>query len=628
MVQNTEAAVYDFGPFQVDTVRRILLRDGEPVPLTSKAFDTLLVLIRNRDRVLEKEELMKAIWPDSFVEEANLAQHVSALRRALGESASEHRYIATVPGRGYRFVAAVRSPLGPAQPSPDPPAQAVVPPARRQLTWRKIAAASLLLLAIALAVIGAALRDRRSAGQSEKPRSLAILPFRQLTPMPANEYLGVGLADAVVTRLSNLHELAVRPTSSVLKYIGSDKDPRSIGRELHVDAVLDGRVQTAADKIRITLQLIRVDDGRSLWAETFDESNTGIFAIEDSASARVTEKLALHLGSRERRKLARGQTQNVDAYRDYLQGRYAGFRFTPQGLHQAIEHFNRAIALDPSYALAYAGLADAYTTASDWVLPPHEALAKAEAAARKAIEFDDDLAEAHSSLAHALMHQGKFADAGKEFDRALSQDPNDTAIYFAYSEYLSALGKEDEAVAELKKALKINPLSTEIMSMIGWPLALKHDNKDAVDFEYQAIKVDPQFWMAHMMAGYNWIALRQFPRAIAEFENARALNPDSTLNLAGLATAWAQSGNRAEALKILADLQSRRAHQYVSPMDIAQIYANLGENDQAFEWLHRACQDGSEMLLFIKDYPPLESLHTDPRFGPLASSYCLSHPQS
>lgn len=620
MVKNTEA-FYEFGPFQADTIRRLLLRDGQPVPLTSKAFDTLLVLIRNRDRVLEKEELMKAIWPNSFVEEANLAQHVSALRKALGEAPGEHRYIATIPGRGYRFVGSVQGGAetnGQEVVEAAREAEARVRPAPARSGTRRIAAISIGILAITAALASAWLwRERTKRREAGRTQSLAVLPFRQLTPMPGNEYLGIGLADAVITRLSNIRELTVRPTSSVLKYASSQADPRSIGRELQVDTVLDGKVQKAGNNIRITLQLIGVDDGRSLWAEAFDESNTGIFAIEDSASARVAETLAIRLGTEEKRQLARGRTRNVEAYRNYLQGRYASFRFTTEGLDQAIEYFNRAIALDPSYALAYAGLADAYTTASDWVLPPHEALAKAEAAARKALQFDDGLAEAHASLGHALMHQGQLAAAGKEFDRALSQNPNDTSIYFAYSEYLSATGQEDESIAELKKALEINPLSSEIMAMMGWPLELKHDYKRALEFEYQAIKVDPQFWMPHMMAGYGWDALGQSSRAIAEFENARALNPDSTINLAGLAAAWVQSGKRGEALKILADLQARRARQYVSPMDIAVVYAALGEKDQAFQWLDRAWEDGSEILLFLRQYPPLESLHSDARFGPL-----------
>ena len=244
-----------------------------------------------------------------------------------------------------------------------------------------------------------------------------------------------------------------------------------------MEALLDGNVQQAGDRIRLTVQLIRVSDGRLLWAEAFDESSGGLFAVEDAVSARVAEALALHMAGEDKKVLARHPTENAEAYRNYLRGRYSEFRFTRQGLNQAVEYFNRAIALDPGYALAYAGLADAYTTSSDWVLPPREALPKAEAAARKALSFDDGLAEAHASLAHALMHEWKLTPSGSEFRRALSLNPNDTSIYFAYAEYLSALSRQDEAVAELNKALEIDPGSTEILSMVAWPCTSRETTK-------------------------------------------------------------------------------------------------------------------------------------------------------
>jgi TolB-like protein/DNA-binding winged helix-turn-helix (wHTH) protein len=462
--------LYEFGPFQADSVRRLLCREGQPVPLTSKAFDTLLVLIRNRDRVMGKEELLKAIWPDSFVEEANLAQNVSTLRKALGDQPGEHLYIATVPGRGYRFVGAVRPPAEPAAEivvGSRTTAEVVIeeelddnPPRRVRLGT----VAGLGLLAVVLA--GGFLWSRRDppAPDPGTLRSLAVLPFQQLTPASGEEYLGLGLTDAAITRLSNIRQLVVRPTSSVLKYAGPAADLRIPGRELGVEAILDGKLQKSGDRLRLTVQLIRVKDGRPLWAETFDENFTGIFAVEDSVSQRVAQTLAIRLAQPEKQQLARHYTENLEAYRNYLQGRYAYCRFTPQGLNQAIEYFNRAIAIDPGDALAYAGLADAYTTASDWVLAPREALPKAEAAARKALAFDDNLADAHSSLAHALMHEWKLTASGSEFQVALALNPHNTSTYFAYGEYLSALGRYDEAVAQLNKALEIDPLSPEIVA--------------------------------------------------------------------------------------------------------------------------------------------------------------------
>src|SRR5579884_74759 len=627
MFQET-SALYEFGDFRVDTVRRIVLRQGQQLALTAKAFDTLETLIRNRDRVLTKDELLKAIWPNTFVEEANLAQNVSALRKVFGEAPGENRYIATVPGRGYRFVGEVRSPAQSGTElvlersfTADVAIDEEETRDERQHTWvswltRPSGFVPALAILAALGVI-AIVMMRRSAADAEKPRSLAVLPFRQLAQPAGDEYLGIGLADAVITRLSNVRQLVVRPTDSVLKYSGPVVDPRAAGRELAVDALLDGKVQKAGDRLRVTVQLIRVADGRPLWAESFDEDSANLFAVEDSVSRKVADTLALHLAGDEKRELARQYTQNVEAYRSYLQGRYAGFRFTRQGLNQAIENFNRAIAQDPSYAIAYAGLADAYTTASDWVLSPREALPKAEAASRKALAFDDRLAEAHSSLAHSLMHQWKLAPAGAEFDRALALNPNNTAIYFAYSEYLSALGKYDESIAALNKALQINPLSAEITALKAWPYYLKVDNQGAFDAGRQTLALDPDFWFGHMDCAMALHEMRRYPEAIAEYEKARAINPDSTLLVAGEASTSADAGDRAKAQSMLAELMRTAQRQYVSPMDIAAIHAALNERDAAFAWLNKAYDDQSEMLLFLRRYTPFMNLRGDPRFDAL-----------
>jgi len=621
--------LYEFGPFRVDGVRRLLFRDDQQVPLTSKAFDTLLVLILHRDRVVEKDALLKAIWPDSFVEEANLAQHVSALRKALGEQAGEHRYIATIPGRGYRFVADVRvSSTTESEVTLErrTTAEMVVEEefqeeddgkslTRRRLAPLKTIAPLGLVLAVGLALAGWRIWRENAAPAPDvaAARSIAVLPFQPLDPEGENA-LALGLADAVITKLSNIRQLVVRPTSSIQKYAGPSADPWAAGRELDVAALLEGKVQQAGDRIRITVQLVRVSDRRPLWADTFDESFTNIFAIEDAISERVAQALAVKLAQGERQRLDRRYTANLEAYRNYLEGRYAEFKFTADGLSQAIVYFDRSIEIDPSYALAYAGLADAYTTASDWVLSPREALPKAEAAARHALEFDDGLAEAHGALAHAQMHEWKLADAGKEFARGLALNPNLTSIYFAYSEYLAALGKHDEALAELQKALKIDPLSAEILMMRGFPLYLKHDFEGARGANRAAMQAHPNFWAPYMENGYAYLAERRFPEAIADFERARALNPVATLTLSGLAAAQARLGNRAEAMNILALLKKTMSERYVAPFDIAVVYTALGERNQALDWLEKAYQDQSEMMLFLEMYPPVADLRGEPRF--------------
>ncbi len=621
--------LYEFGPFRADGVRRLLFREGQPVSLTSKALDTLLVLIQNRDRVLDKDALLKAIWPNSFVEEANLAQHVSALRKALGELPGEHRYIATIPGRGYRFVADVR-PIATVETvlTVERHTDLVVEEeteeedgrfqSRRGGPVTRTALVLGALLAIALTAAGWYLwkADTVRLPGVAAPRTVAVLPFQSLDAQ-TEKALGLGLADAVITKLSNLREVVVRPTSSILQYDGLAANPWAAGRELHVDALLEGKVQKAGGRLRVTVQLLRVKDRKPLWAETFDESFTNVFAIEDAISERVAQALAVKLAQDEKQRLDRRYTSNLEAYRNYLNGRYAEFRFTPDGLNQAIAYFDRAIAIDPSYALAHAGLADAYTTASDWVLSPREALPKAEASARHALEFDDALAEAHSALAHAEMHEWKLADAGKEFTRALALNQNITPIYFAYAEYLSALGRYDQSSMEMQKALNIDPLSAEILFLRGFPHYLRWDFGGALADDNAAIRAHPDFWPPHMAAGYAYLALHRYPEALAEFEKGRRLAPDATINLSGLAATYARSGKRAEAAQVLAEMQKMKSERYVAPFDFAVVCDALGERDQALDWLEKAYQDQSEMMLFLAVYEPVADLRGEPRFQEL-----------
>lgn len=474
--------LYEFGPFRLEAARRRLTRDGEVLPINSKAFETLLALIRKHERIMAKDELMQAVWPDSFVEEVNLAQNVSALRKVFGETPGENRYIATIPGRGYRFVSdvsvvqdgdseilvqrqttttvVVEEQADDEFASTNAGTMPALPASPVGLFHSGKAIWISLALATAVAVAGWYVWRRSTAAKETPPLSIAVLPFQALTS-PGDQYLGLGMTDAIITRLSNIQRLNVRPTSSVLRYAGTKTDPLQAGRELGVDSVLDGKVQKSDDVIRVTVQMLDVKDGRPLWAETFDQNFTNVFSFEDSISQKVVAALPVRLAGPEKRQLARNYTDNAEAYQNYIKGRYEEFRFTPEGLNAAIGYFDRAIALDPAYALAYAGLADAYTTASEDSLSPREALPKAEAAARKAVALDDDLAEAHAALGHSLLHQWKLAEAGKEFQRALALNPNNTAFYFTYGEYLTALGQFDAAIAEVNKALRLDPLSAE-----------------------------------------------------------------------------------------------------------------------------------------------------------------------
>ena len=614
--------IYEFGRFRLDPLRRLLTCGDEPLSLTSKVFDTLWALVRYRDRVLLKDELMKMIWPDSFVEEVNLAQNISALRKVLGEAPGENRYIATIPGKGYRFVAAVTESGGgdvvverhtvtemvveeedvPAAPVP----KALPPPARRAF-WIVLAAA---------AILGAAVAAWFGWRQSDTIRSVAVLPMRPLGAGAA-EALGLGMTDAVITRLTNIRRLIVRPTSSVLAYGERASDPQKVGRELAVDAVLDGKVQQAGNRVRVSVQLVRVRDGRSLWAENFDDDLADLFTLEDSISRNLTQALAVRFGVDEGQRLSRHYTEDMEAYQHYVEARFFQFRFTPEGWNQAIAEYNRAVARDAGYALAYAGLADAYATASDWMLAPRVALPKAEAAARKALAIDGRLAEAHAALAHSLLHEWRLGEAGREFQTALDLMPNNTLSYFAYAEYLSATRQYDRGYAMLNKALEIDPVSVEINCFLPWGPYIMGDYDAAVAGAMKSEKMFPEFWLPYTTLGMAYSAKGQFAEAIAAIEKGRTLNPDSSLTISSLAAAYAGAGQKEKAQTTLADLLRRARTQYIAPLDVATVYAAMGEKDEAFGWLDRALEDRNEMLLFLDRYPPLKPLRGDARFEEL-----------
>ena len=636
--------LYEFGPFRLDASRRLLSRGEQVLPLTSKALETLLALVRNRNRVLLKDELMKILWPDSFVEEVNLAQNVSALRKALGESPGENLYIATIPGKGYRFVGEVREVGGAVDEiivqrrtqaqvvireekddEEDHPQQALegrllaLPPAggiSASSKWAMGLGLILILCLVAAGVYVWRVKQAASAGE-ETGHSLAVLPFQSLTAAPDDQRLGLGVADAVITKLSNIRQLPVRPTDVVIRYADSKVDPMQAARELGVDSLVSGKIQKSGDRIRVTVQLVRVRDGRPLWAQTFDENFTNIFAVEDSISEKVVEALAVNLAAQQKHELERHYTENIDAYRNYLEGRYSEFTFTRDGMNKAIEYFDHAIADDPSYALAYAGLADAYTTESDWTISPSEALPKAEAAARKALAFDDNLAEAHEALAHALLHEWRLAEADSEFHRALVLNPNSVSTHYTYAEYLASIGQEDQAIAQMNQALTIDPLSPEVNSFLAWDYYLKRDYDGCLSTSHKAMQILPDFFVPHLAAGMCYYITGQFPRAIQEYQKAISMNPESTYSVAGLGMSYAKVGNQAEARKTLQKLQSMGKEIYVSPVYIGLVFDAMGERDQEFAWYDKGYDDRAEWLLWLTVDPIFDGVRGDARFQAL-----------
>ncbi len=628
---------YEFAMFRVDPKRRLLLRDEEIVPLKPKVFDTLLTLVENSGRVLGKEELMQQLWPDSFVEEANLTVNISALRKVFGENRGDHQYILTVPGQGYRFVPDVRAVTdnltelvvqeskvsvvieeeeiegekegrsnGAIERAPQ--SLSFSRSLRRSLSW---SIATLLL--IALFGGGYWWQTRPTAKASiANLQSLAVLPFKSLTPKSGEEYLGVGLADVMITRLSNLNQLTVRPTSAVLSL--ADKDALQAGRALKVDSVLDGSIQQIGDRVRVTVRLLRTSDGQPLWAYQCDQECNDIFQLQDLVSANVTQALALKLTSAEQQRLNRRYTDNSEAYRAYLKGRYHTLQYTPEGNQKAVEELNEALRLDPTYALAWAGLADAYTAASDWLLSPREALPKAKAAAEKALALDDTLAEAHAALGHVFVHQRNPA-AEHEFQRAGELSPNSVAAMFFYGEYF--MGKDaDKGVAVLRRVQQLDPLSPIAGSFIASTYLMARRNDEALQEAQQAVELDPNNPFSRELLAMAYGAKDNHAAAITELEKVKSMLPTSQV-VGALGREYALAGRRAEASKTLTELQQMAKQHYVSPFDVALVYVGLGDKEQAFAYLEKALADQSEWMGWIKADARLDSLRTEPRFADL-----------
>jgi len=567
---------FEFGAFRLDASERLLLHQGETVSLTPKAFDMLMTLVENSGHLVEKSELMRKLWPDSFVEEGSLAQNISLLRKALGENESQ-KFIETVPRRGYRFVATVVSNAG------------------------KVADSTI--------------------------HSIAVLPFKSLGVDEGDEYLSIGIAETLTTRLSSLKLLIVRPTSAVLKYASSERDALETGQELQVDTVLEGSIRRAGDRLRVTARLVSVLNESVLWADKFDEQFTDIFEVEDSISAKVAQALALKVSGEEQKRLTRRYTNNAEAYQLYLKGRYFWNKRTEEGFNQGIKHFTLAVAQDPTYALAYAGLADSYIGLTFYNFgAPHETMPKAKEAALNALSIDSALAEAHTSLAHVLMnYDWNWSEAEKEFKLSMQLNPDYATAHQWYAiHYLTAMDRLEEALEEMKRALQLEPTSLVMNSFMGATLYFARRYDEAIEQCRRTIEMDPNFAVAHWHVGLAYEQKEMFDEAIAEFQWATTLSGGSPLMKASLGHAYAKAKRKDEATKILAELNDLSQQRYVSSYERAAISVALGDEKQSFQWLERAYEEHSFHMVYLKVWPQFGVIRSDPRFQKLIQRLGLS----
>jgi DNA-binding winged helix-turn-helix (wHTH) protein/TolB-like protein/Flp pilus assembly protein TadD len=613
--------VYKFGTFSVDESERQLLRNGVPISVTTKAFETLLLLVQRSGHLVERSEIIKAVWPGSFVEEGNLSVTIYMLRKALGDDGVELKYIETVAKRGYRFIGDARLVTTPEeQLSSSVFKRSFVLPARlrRYASSTGIVFRIVFLTFVVMTVAFTVVRAWKQNEAGTKIRSLAVLPFRTWNPDVTQDYFRLGLADAIITKLASTGQIIVRPTSAVLKYSDSMADVLAVGREQNVDAILAGHIETPPDGIRANAQLIRVSDGKLLWAATIEESSQQVFALEDEVADKVAQALSIHLPSNADIRL-KHRDINSKAYQLYLEGLYFWNKRTEEGLRRSIEYFQQAVTEDEQYAPAYAGLADSYVLLDAYgVEPASKAYPVAKATALKALQLDDSLAEAHASLGMVYFYyEWNWPEAAKEFKRAIALNPNYALAHSWYALNLVAMGRYDEALDQVRRAQALDPISLEINTVVGRIFYLSRKYDQSADAYRKVIDLDPHYARAHVRLGMTYAAEGNFADAIHEFEEAQRLSgPDPYLTgLLGYASA--RSGNRIKALKLRQQLTQSSRQKDVRAFSIALISIGLGEGDQALVWLARSYQDRSSYMVYAKTEPLLDSVRTDPRFATL-----------
>jgi len=442
-------------------------------------------------------------------------------------------------------------------------------------------------------------------------KAVAVLPFRQLGPGSADDYLGVGLADALITRLSNLSQIIVRPTDAVLKYAEPNQDHAAAGRELAADLILDGSTQRSGDSLRLTVQLVNVKDGRPLWADHYDEKFTDLFMLEDSISRQVAQALALRLNGDEQKRLGKRPTENAEAYEEYLKARFQMLQYTYDGFKSSLAHLNRAIALDPNYAMAYAGLADAYSIASNDYLAPREVMPKAEEAALKAVSFDEELAEAHAALGHAKLHRYDWS-CENDLQRALELNPNSVPVLLWYGEYWN-YRDPSKAIPILRRAQQLDPLSVGVGNFLASAYGNLGQFDEFMKEAQKVMEIDPSNPSSYGNLALGNLRQRKYPEAIAEFNKAKQLGgPPWVQSMLGYT--YAVTGKKEEARQILVELNTLAKQQFVAPFVFANVYVGLGEKDQAIAWLEKAYEEGDELLGASRFFFWMEPLHSDPRY--------------
>jgi TolB-like protein/Flp pilus assembly protein TadD len=563
---------YQFGPFQIDMVKRLLLRDGDFVALTPKVFETLVVFAENDGEVLLKEELIRSVWPDTVVEEGSLNRNISTLRKVLGESPSDHKYIVTVPGRGYRFV-------GDVQPVQD---------AARETLRAPI-------------------------------ESLAVLPFANLTGQADQEYIADGLTEALITDLAQIRALRVVSRTSVMRYKHARAALPDIARELGVDGVIEGSVMREGRRVRITVQLIDGPSDRHLWAHAYEGERGDILGLQSAVARAIAREVRVVLTPAEQARLGAARMVSAGTYEAYLKGRHFWNQRTLRSLQKSITYFEQAIRMDPDYALAHVALAQAYLVMLDYGFGSPKALApKALRAVQRALELDGELGEAHAALALLrLVREWDFVGAEAEFRIALDRSPGDSTAHQWYGVLLMYQRRFDEALQQMRLAQGLDPLAPIIRAALGIIYVLAGRYDEAVAQAEAVRELEPDSPQAHAVLGLAWQQKGDYARSIAycrRYVELSGRDPDALMRLA---CACARSGDSAAARDVLRTLRARCAHEYVAPGSLAAVELALGDTERALDALDAGLEQRASSLLMLAVDPAFAPLRPNPRFQAL-----------
>ena len=637
---------YAFGDFVLErSQQRVRRRDGSPLNLTPRLFSALLLFVENAGALLDKDALMRALWPGLVVEENSLSQVISGLRRALADDSHDSRYIQTVPRRGFRFIATVtelQDSVGPksspiaatgsalqAEPPLQPVSAPLAKPAIESQTYGAVRIVSdrRRLLRLALATGGAtalggvglwASRWASRAGTAPHLSTLAVLPFKPLASDARDELLEVGMADSLIARLSIVPGLVVRSIGSVRRYAGADQDPLRAARDLDVAWIVDGSLQRRGDQLRVTARLLRAADGSASWSGTFDEKFTVVFEVQDMISARVARVLAPSLevfAGAHPPLTGLGGTHNTDAYQLYLAAARHAQSMRADSLRKSIELYNQALEIDPGYAMAWVGLAETYRRTlfgADGV--PSEVFEPAHVAVQRALAAVPNLAEARAEQAFKLYwFDFDWPAAEREFRRALAINPNVVMAQFGLAMLLLTQDRLDEGFAHMRSARELDPMSPVLNALEAGFLLDAGRRDEARARLNRAFDVAPNFWLAHSTRGLLHLAEQQPEQAIVALRRGVVLADNSQAS-ALLGVHLARSGQREEAREILNRLLSVAKIRYVPSISVAAVYAALGEVAPALDALDRALLLRDTRLIYLKDDPHWSGLRKEPRF--------------